>query len=127
MMKINAKQRAIITLFLLRIIIVRNCIAKSGNVIKIDIKSNPLNENDLDELYNICKSYEELFNKRAILFRDRKNNIKSVSEKDYKNMLLTHYSFLKRPVLKIGNKLFIGNTKKVVNNASEYLMNFNRY
>ena len=49
------------------------------------------------------------------------------SEKDYKNMLLTHYSFLKRPVLKIGNKLFIGNTKKVVNNASEYLMNFNRY
>jgi hypothetical protein len=40
---------------------------------------------------------------------------------------LTHYSFLKRPVLKIGNKLFIGNTKKVVNNASEYLMNFNRY
>ena len=98
-----------------------------GNVIKIDIKSNPLNENDLDELYNICKSYEELFNKRAILFRDRKNNIKSVREKDYKNMLLTHYSFLKRPILKIGNKLFIGNTKKIVNNASEYLMNFNRY
>lgn len=85
---------------------------------KIDLKKHPLKESDLEELFNISKSYESLFNKRAILFREMKKKLKKINEKDYKKMLLSHYSFLKRPVLLINEKLFIGNSKETVNKAA---------
>ena len=84
----------------------------------IDLKKHPLKESDLDELFNISKSYESLFNKRAILFREMKKEFKKINEEDFKKMLLSHYSFLKRPVLLISGKLFIGNSKETVNEAA---------
>ena len=84
----------------------------------IDLKKHPLKESDLDELFNISKSYESLFNKRAILFREMKKEFKKINEEDFKKMLLSHYSFLKRPVLLISGKLFIGNSKEIVNEAA---------
>ena len=90
----------------------------SESIKKIDLKKYPLKESDLEELFNISKSYESLFNKRAILFREMKKKLKKINEKDYKKMLLSHYSFLKRPVLLINEKLFIGNSKEIVNKAA---------
>ena len=90
----------------------------SESIKKIDLKKHPLKESDLEELFNISKSYESLFNKRAILFRQMKKNFKKINEKDYKKMLLSHYSFLKRPVLLINGKLFIGNSKETVKEAA---------
>lgn len=84
----------------------------------IDLKKHPLKESDLDELFNISKSYESLFNKRAILFREMKKEFKKINEEDFKKMLLSHYSFLKRPVLLISGKLFIGSSKETVNEAA---------
>ena len=40
------------------------------------------------------------------------------TEKEYKEMLLAHYSFLKRPVLIINEKLFVGNSKETLNKAA---------
>ena len=84
---------------------------------KIDLKKHPLKESDLEELFNVSKSYESLFNKRAVLFREIKKNLKKINEKNYKKMLLSHYSFLKRPVLLMNGKLFIGNFKETVKQA----------
>tara|TARA_B100001175_G_scaffold315002_1_gene325568 strand:- start:4007 stop:4360 length:354 start_codon:yes stop_codon:yes gene_type:complete len=89
----------------------------NDSVKKIDIKKTPLNLLDLRELYAFTNSYEELFNKRAILFRDKKKIFKNINEEDYKEMLLSHYSFLKRPVLLINGKIFIGNSKETVDKA----------
>ena len=90
----------------------------NNSIKKIDIKKHPINESELEELFDFSKSYESLFNKRAVLFREMKKKFNNVSEKDYKKLLLSHYSFLKRPVLLINGKLFIGNSKETVNQAA---------
>ncbi len=86
---------------------------------KIDIKNNPLTEPQLLELYVITESYEELFNKRAIKFRQQGLNKKDLSENDYKKLLLEEYTFLKRPVILINGDLYVGNAKKNVEQLTE--------
>jgi|TARA_B110000240_G_scaffold60647_1_gene69061 arsenate reductase len=80
----------------------------------IDVKKNPINSKGLEEVYLISKNYEDIFNKRALLFREVKKETKNITENTYKELILNHYSFLKRPILIIGNKLFIGNSKETV-------------
>lgn len=87
----------------------------------IDIKKSPLSENQLDELYQHTKSYEALFNKRAQLYRKRELNKKDLSETDYKNLLLEHYSFLKRPVFVDQQNIFVGNSKSTIQGLKSYL------
>ena len=45
----------------------------------------------------------------------------ALSESDYKNLILEHYSFLKRPVIQVGETYFIGNAKKTIAAAKEFL------
>jgi arsenate reductase len=39
---------------------------------------------------------------------------KPLTEKDYRNYILEEYTFLKRPVVMINDKIFIGSEKKTV-------------
>jgi arsenate reductase len=79
-----------------------------------EIKSNPVNVAQLEEMHNLSGSYEELFNKRAKLYKalDLKN--KTLSEADYRQFILDEYTFLKRPVFRVDDEIFIGNSKKVI-------------
>lgn len=86
-----------------------------------EIKSEPISENDLDILHNLAGSYEELFSKRAQLYKERDLKSKKLSEADYKNLILEHYTFLKRPVLVFENQIFIGNSPKTVREAQKTL------
>lgn len=79
-----------------------------------DIKKEPINEAQLEAMYQLTSSYESLFNKRAQLYRKRELNKKDLSEADYKELLLEHYTFLKRPVVLDGENIFVGNAKKNV-------------
>jgi len=45
----------------------------------------------------------------------------NLQERDYKHYILEHYTFLQRPVIVIGNYIFIGNSKKVVEAAKQML------
>jgi arsenate reductase (glutaredoxin) len=83
----------------------------------IDIKKNPLTDKDLEELYKITNSYESLFNNRAQMLKKVNLSLNLLNENDFKKLLLTHYSFLKRPVLLIKSKIFIGNSKKNIEDA----------
>lgn len=84
----------------------------------IDVKKNSIDEKALKELFEITNSYEALFNKRAQLLKKLNLNSNELEEKDFKKLLLTHYSFLKRPVLLLLNsKIYIGNSKKNVREA----------
>ena len=87
----------------------------------IDIKKNPVTESQLEELFQKTKSYEYLFNKRAQLYRKRELNKADLSEADFKDLLLEHYSFLKRPVFIDHQNIFVGNSKATINNLKEYL------
>lgn len=86
-----------------------------------EIKNNPINSLELNYLYNKTESYEALFNKRAVLFREKKKIQNHFNEQDYQKLILEHYTFLKRPILIIKNKIFIGNSKLVISEANKFL------
>lgn len=79
-----------------------------------EIKSQPLTEEELATMYEKTSSYEILFSKRSTQIRQRGIDAKSLTEKDFKTLLLDHYSFLKRPVFITENEIFIGNSKSNV-------------
>lgn len=78
------------------------------------IKENPVNEAQLEEMHKLSGSYEALFNKRAKLYKAMDLKSKTISETDYRQYILDEYTFLKRPVFIVDSKIFIGNSKKVV-------------
>lgn len=88
-----------------------------------EIKSEPLTEDELEELYNRTKSYEVLFSKRSTEIRKRGLDVKTLTEQDFKNLLLSHYSFLKRPIFLTDEGIFIGNAKKIVELLKEHFGN----
>ncbi|HAT68946.1 MAG TPA: hypothetical protein DCS22_00475, partial [Flavobacteriaceae bacterium] len=42
-------------------------------------------------------------------------------EDDFRDLILEHYTFLKRPVIINNDQIFIGNSKKVIEAAKESL------
>jgi len=82
-----------------------------------DIKTETITEGQLTEMHKLSHSYEALFSKRARLFRQQGLHEKQLSEIDYRNLILEHYTFLKRPVLLVADQIFIGNSKKVIEAA----------
>lgn len=80
----------------------------------IDIKSNPLTEKDVEEMFALTGSYDALFSKRAQLYKQLGLKDKGLEEKDFKHYLLDHYTFLKRPVFILNGEIFVGNSKKVI-------------
>lgn len=79
-----------------------------------DIKNEMYTSVQLDEMKALSGSYESLFNKRARLYKEQGLKEKHLLEADYKTLLLSHYTFLKRPVLITENHIFIGNSKKTI-------------
>ena len=88
-----------------------------------DIKTDPITAQQLEGMYALTGSYEGLFSKRAQLYRKRGLNEQTLTEDDYKNLILEHYTFLKRPVMIVEEKIFVGNSKKVVAAAQGAFVN----
>ena len=86
-----------------------------------EIKSKGINPEELESMRALTNSYEDLFSRRAMLFRQRGLNNQVLGEEDYKNLILEHYTFLKRPVVLVDDKIFIGNAKKQVEGAKAAL------
>lgn len=86
-----------------------------------DIKTDPMTDAQVEEMKKLTGSYEALFSKRARLYRQKGLHEKQLSETDFKSLILEHYTFLSRPVTIIDNKIFIGNSKKVVAATKEAL------
>ena len=82
-----------------------------------DIKSEPLTEAEVDAMAASVNSYEEIFSRRAILYRQRDLKNQTLTEEDYKALILEHYTFLKRPVMQVGDTYFAGSAKKNVEAA----------
>jgi len=87
-----------------------------------DIKKNPITSEELAQLKYLSGSYESLFSKRAKLYKELGLKEKSLKDDDYKNYILEHYTLLKRPVLVFDDRLFVGNSPKVINSAKTALL-----
>lgn len=86
-----------------------------------ELKSKNINEEELAQLFEMTKSYEALFSKKSTQIKARNIDLKSLTENDFKNLILEHYSFLKRPVFVTDKEIFVGNDKKTIENLTEYL------
>lgn len=94
-----------------------------SSFIKQDIKTQGITEEELEELFNLTGNYEDLFSRRAKLYSERNLKDENLLDEDYKNLLLDHYTFLKRPVIVNNDKIFIGSSPKTVAAAKESIQN----
>ena len=79
-----------------------------------EIKSKQITPSELDEMKELAGSYEALFSRRSRQYAAKGLKSKTLSESDYRSLILEEYTFLKRPVTILNNQIFIGNTKKEV-------------
>lgn len=85
-----------------------------------ELKSAPITEEELAEMYTQTKSYETLFSRRSTQIKAREIDVKTLEEKDFKKLILEHYSFLKRPVFLTDKEIFVGNDKKNLEDLEEF-------
>lgn len=84
-----------------------------------NIKKEPLTEAEVDELKEKTGSYESLFSRKATLYKERGLKDRQLTEDDYKKLIMEHYTFLSRPVIVMGDHVFVGNSPKTVQAAIE--------
>lgn len=92
-----------------------------SDVILQDIKTDPITISQLEEMHQLSGSYEALFSKRARLYKEKELKNANLTETDYKKYILEHYTFLKRPVLLYNGTIFIGNSKKTIALAKDFI------
>ena len=86
-----------------------------------NIKEAKITAKQIDEMKKMAGSYESLFSRRSMKYRPMGLHEKEISEKEYRQLIMEEYTFLKRPVIFIDDEIFVGNAKKVVAAAKEKL------
>lgn len=81
---------------------------------KQDIKTQSITPEQLDQLKAMAGSYEELFSRRALKYRELGLNEKKLNEDDYRQFILEEYTFLRRPVIINSDRIFVGNAPKTI-------------
>lgn len=87
------------------------------DVVLQNIKEENIDAETLDLLKEKVGSYEALFSRKAMKFRAMGLHEKELTEKDYRQLMLDEYTFLKRPFMINGDSVFIGNAKATVEAA----------
>tara|TARA_R110001592_G_scaffold46637_5_gene148371 strand:+ start:49 stop:435 length:387 start_codon:yes stop_codon:yes gene_type:complete len=79
-----------------------------------DIKTNKITEAQLEQMAKMSGTYESLFSRRAMKYKELDLGSKDLSETDIKKLILEEYTFLKRPVIIIDSEIFVGNAKTTI-------------
>ena len=79
-----------------------------------DVKHQPISTAQLEALYQVTQSYEQLINKRSRVIQALNKSGKTLVEMDFQHLLQIEYSCLKRPILHWNNSFYFGNAKKTV-------------
>lgn len=87
----------------------------------VNIKTEGIEAEDLDKMKELAGSYEALFSRRAMKFRSMGLADKTLSEDDYRSLILGEYTFLKRPVFLFDDAVTVGSRKVEVERAREFL------
>ncbi|EGV42105.2 hypothetical protein BZARG_403 [Bizionia argentinensis JUB59] len=86
-----------------------------------DIKKDPIDATQIEEMHRLSGSYEAFFSKRAKLYKEMDLKNAGLEEPHFKHYLLDHYTFLSRPVIIFNDQIFIGNSKKNIENLKAAL------
>lgn len=87
---------------------------KNSNLVFHDIKQDPITKEELDAMRQLSGSYENLFSKKAQLYKSMNLKNETLVETDFKRLILKHYTFLARPVFIIQGKIFIVNAQSTI-------------
>lgn len=79
---------------------------------KQEIKTQSITEKQLEELINLAGNCESLFSKKSRKYTELGLKDKSLTEDDLSELILSEYTFLKRPVIIDGKEIFFGSDKK---------------
>lgn len=79
-----------------------------------DVKSESITEEQIDQIYQVTKSYEAMINKRARKLKEALKENPITTDHDYRKLLLLDYTFLKRPVFVIDHQVFLGNSPSTI-------------
>lgn len=93
----------------------------ANDLVLHDIKQQPLTADVLEKLRDLAGSYEALFSRKAQLYKARGLKDKKLTEQDYRDLILEHYTFLSRPVFVIDRKIYVGNSANNVENVKAAL------
>ncbi|MDL1914264.1 MAG: arsenate reductase family protein [Bergeyella sp.] len=85
-----------------------------------EIKSTPVTIKELEEMHERSGSFRALFSRKSGQIKIRGIDSSSLEEKDYRALILDHYSFLKRPVFLTKSDIFIGSDKDNLARLYEY-------
>ncbi|MEO7984222.1 MAG: ArsC/Spx/MgsR family protein [Bacteroidota bacterium] len=77
-----------------------------------NVKEEKITATQLEEMKKMTGSYEALFSRRALKYKELGLKDKKLEEKDFRNFILGEYTFLKRPVVIMDDKIFVGSEKK---------------
>ncbi len=78
-----------------------------------------MTKSQLKEMKEMAGSYEALFSRRAIKYKEMGLKDQVLQEKDFQRLILQEYTFLKRPVIISGDRIFVGNEEKTVAAAEQ--------
>jgi len=94
--------------------IIKDLELKGENFEFQDIKTEKITPAQVAEMKKMAGSYEVLFSRVAMKYRALGLDKKELTEEEYKKYILSEYTFLKRPVIITGDKIFIGNSKSTI-------------
>ena len=87
----------------------------------INIKEEPILAKDLEFAAEKLGGYDDLFSKRAMKYREYGLNEKDLTDKEKKEWIMKEYTFLKRPLVIVGDKVFTGSAKAQIEGMKEAL------
>jgi len=84
-----------------------------------DIKTEPITPVQLDNMITLAGSADALFSRRASKYKELGLKNLNLGDTEIRQLILSEYTFLKRPVLLFDGQIFIGNSPKVVKDATD--------
>lgn len=87
-----------------------------------DIKNEPITPKQLAGMAAVVGSYEALFSRVALKYKALGLKDQVLTEDDYRRRILEEYTFLKRPVFVLNERVFVGNAPKTIDAVKDYLL-----
>ena len=94
-----------------------------SDIALIDIKQTNIDGEALDKIAGMVGSYERLFSKKAMKYKALGYDKRTLSELEYRHIIVEEYTFLRRPVIVYDDFFSIGNSKEEVNKAIAFFEN----
>jgi len=85
-----------------------------------DIKKLMYTPTELDAMKAMVGTYEGLVNKRARKYKEQDIKSQNLDDEQFRDLILSDYTFLKRPVIIYDTHIFVGNAKKDVAAAKAF-------